>query len=282
MQTKNNLSQINPKMIYFEDFLKRFWFIPCDVLQRGIEANVWDQIVFKRPSLDIGVGDGQIATLIYKNTKQFDVGTDINSVGLAKARKTGKYGKVLKDDAQKMSLNSESFYSVVSNSTFEHIINDLKAVSEVARVLKKGGRFYITVPSNFLPLWIYEYEQKKKPALAKLRLNKINKRLWHLHYRSIDEWEKIFKKNGMKLESYKFYFQKDISIFWYRIEALFTNKIRGKELWSYIGFSKFMKVIPQSVIINLERKLIKNKFEEAFFSKNNEPGGMLFMVAKKI
>lgn len=270
-----------PQTPYLKDLLDKFWYVPSDVLQRSIEANVWEICNFRRPILDIGIGNGQLTPLIFKNILLFDVGIDITESGLDQARKTGRYKKVLRENAEKMNFKSAIFNSVVSNSTFEHIRNDIKAVSEVSRVLKKDGLFYFTVPCNYLPLWIYEYEKTYTASTAKLKLTKLNSRLQHLHYRSIEEWEKIFAKHGLKLEYYQYYFPKEIAVFWYRLVSFFTKKFRNKELWSYLGFSKFLKPLPKGLIKNVEKRLLFSKFKNAFFT-GNKPGAMLFMVARKI
>ena len=43
--------------------------------------------------------------------------------------------------------SSGSFGCVVSNSTLEHVEDDLMAVNEIARVLRSGGDFFFTVPT---------------------------------------------------------------------------------------------------------------------------------------
>lgn len=131
-----------PKNIYFKLFIDKFWFIPSDVLQRSLEASIWDLCKFKHPILDIGIGNGEITPLIFKNIKQIDVGIDIEVSGLDQAMKTGRYKLVFGEDAAKMKLKNSMFNTVVSNSTFEHIEHDLEAISEVSRVLKKMDIFF--------------------------------------------------------------------------------------------------------------------------------------------
>lgn len=266
-----------PKNIYFKLFINRFWFIPSDVLQRSLEASIWDLCKFKHPILDIGIGNGEITPLIFKNIKQIDVGIDIEVGGLDNAIKTGRYKKVLCEDAAKMKLKNSSFNTIVSNSTFEHIEKDLKAISEVSRVLKRNGLCFLTVPSNFLPKWILEFEENNPMQ----KLNKFNKRANHLHYRSILEWKKVFNSNGMRIEFYKFYYPKNVAMFWYKMFKFFTYKLNNKEIWSYIGYSKISKLIPKEIFKNLEEKILKKSFQDGFLTDNNE-GAMLFMVAKKL
>ena len=266
-----------PKNIYLKLFIDKFWFIPSDVLQRSLEASIWDLCKFKHPILDIGIGNGAITPLIFKNIKQIDVGIDIEANGLDQALKTGRYKSVIREDAAKMKFKSSSFNTVVSNSTFEHIQYDLRAVSEVSRVLKKNGLFFFTIPCNFLPKWILELE-KNNP---KQRLKRFNKRANHIHYRSILEWERIFNDNGMEIKFYRFYFPKNIAMLWYKMFKFFTYKLNNKEIWSYIGYSKLSKLIPKIIFKNFEEMILGKPFRKGFIVNDNE-GAMLFIVARKL
>ncbi len=276
-QVKNY--KVNKK--YLKYFLEKYWFIPSDILQRGMEANIWELCAFKNPVLDIGIGNGELSTLLFKKHPQIAVGIDIEERGLEEARATNIYKKVLCANAEKMPFKDASFNTVISNSTFEHITNDLRAVAEVGRVLKKNGLFFITVPSPYLRDWILEYETQKDNSKAVQKLDAFNKRTIHLHYRSINEWEKHFKKHGMELLFYKYYFPKKTAVYWYKIFKIFTSKIKSKELWSYIGHSKLTKFIPQKTYQSiLEKRFLREAYENGFFT-DTEVGGQLFMIAKK-
>jgi ubiquinone/menaquinone biosynthesis C-methylase UbiE len=257
---------------YLAHFLKEYWFIPSDALQRGIEANVWEQCQFKSPVLDIGVGDGTANAFIFKG--KIDVGIDLSNKGLKNAEKIGKYKELIHASAEDTPFKDASFNTVVSNSTFEHIANDLKAVSEVARVLKKGGLFFLTVPSEYLQKWILEYDGKKI-------LEKFNHRANHLHYRSLQDWKKYFKKNNLKMISSKYYFSKKIALFWYKLFKQFTHKLGNHEMWSIISDPKIVRFIPKKITISLLKNVIlKDTYENGFFTDSN--GAQLFMIAKKI
>lgn len=269
------------KKSYLTYFLKKYWFIPSDVLQRGMEANIWDLCTFRAPVLDIGVGNGEISEFIFKKQPQMDTGIDIDNSQLDKARATGRYKKVLQVDAENMPFKDESFRTVVSNSTFEHMQNDKKAVAEVARVLKKDGLFFLTVPSEFLSKWILLYETERNKTTAQEKLEKFNKRTHHLHYNSLSTWKNIFKKNKLEVVFYRYYFPKSTALFWYKLFNLATYSIRGRELWSLIGHSRITSVFPQSLITKvLKEKILKNAYQNGFLT--TEEGGQLFIIAKKV
>lgn len=269
------------KKSYLTDYLKNYWFIPSDALQRSIEANIWHLCKFKSPVLDIGTGNGEISKHIFKNHRPIDVGIDIDKSGLDNARATKKYLKVLCADAEKMPFKNASFNTVVSNSTFEHITNDLKAVSEVGRVLKKGGLFFLSVPSINLRDWILEYETNKDKSNAKVKLHKFNKRTYHLHYRSLTEWKKILQKNNMEIVFSKYFFPKEAALHWYKMIKVFTYSFRKRELWSLLGHSKITKYLPKKIIIQLMEKVILRKsYENGLFTDLD--GAQLFIIAKKV
>ncbi len=53
--------------------------------------------------------------------------------------------QVLTVDAERMDFSDESFDVIVSQATFEHLENVPQVVSEIARVLKKGGILYTAI-----------------------------------------------------------------------------------------------------------------------------------------
>lgn len=267
---------------YLSYFLKKYWFSPSDVLQRGIEANIWNLCQFKNPVLDIGVGNGEMSLSIFKNHGQLDVGIDLDENGLESAKKTKKYKKIIHADAQNLPFKNASFNTVVSNSTFEHIENDLKAVSEVARVLKKKGLFFITIPSEFLQKWVLENEKKINKAKSQQNLIRFNSRANHLHYRSLSRWKECFKKYDLKIIFHKYYFSKKTAILWYEIFKKFTYKLGNREVWSILGDSKITKFLPKGMIIELlQNRILKNSYNNGFFIDSGD-GAQLFMIAKKI
>lgn len=287
MEVIRNIKKHKIREYYLDYFLNKFWFIPSDALQRSIEANIWSLCKFITPVLEIGIGNGQLTNFLFKNHPQIEVGIDIEESGLELARKLEmsrdikRYKKVMRVNAEKMPFKQNTFNTVISNSTFEHIDKDTLAIAEVARVLKKDGLFFLTVPSEYLPRWILEYEKKEGNSETN-QLELFNTRAAHLHYHTIDYWSKCFNKHNMKIIFHQFYFPKNVSVYWYKLFRFFTQKIYGRELWSYLGQSKLTKIIPKKVIIAIFKKMMfKNVYLKGFIT-NNEVGGQLFMVARKI
>ena len=91
--------------------------------------------------LDVGCGDGQVSRLVKKLGAGFVAGVDPtwNQVTVASQRGGGLH--VSKAGADGLPFFDESFDAVVACLVFEHIQDVDTAISEVARVLKPGGRF---------------------------------------------------------------------------------------------------------------------------------------------
>ena len=71
----------------------------------------------------------------------------------------GSKFKILEESAESISLPDESCDAIYSVATLEHVPNPEKAVTEMMRVLKSGGKLYCST----IPLWFsaYGYHAKK-------------------------------------------------------------------------------------------------------------------------
>lgn len=288
MEFLKKTKKYHVKDSFLASSLKEYWFVPSDVLQRSMEANIWSLCKFKAPILDVGVGNGQLTNFLFKNHPQIDMGIDIEESGLEMARKLKmsrnktRYKRIICANAEKMPFEKESFSTVISNSTLEHIADDFKALSEIARVLKKDGLFFMTVPSEYLEKWVFEYEKQRNKSQAQDNLNKFNDRTNHLHYRSLDEWKKKFKKNNLKIVFCKYYLPKKTALLWYKLFKISTYKLVNREAWSVFSESKLTKFIPKKALISLmKNSFLKKAYKSGFFVKSSV-GAQLFIVGKKI
>ncbi|MGI0141466.1 MAG: class I SAM-dependent methyltransferase [Candidatus Micrarchaeales archaeon] len=97
--------------------------------------------------LDVGTGTGNIAVMIAKRNKDYSVtGIDSNAemLGIAKMKSKGlKNIKYLHGDVESLKLKSNSFDVVVSAFSLG-VFEDLpKAIEEMHRVLKPGGKLIL-------------------------------------------------------------------------------------------------------------------------------------------
>ena len=244
-----------------QKLIENFWYVPGDVLLRSIEAIVWKEYKFKHPILDIGVGEGVIDEVLFGHLESIDSAIDNDPKCINVATKNKFYKKVSVASADNLPFKDDSFVTIIANSTFEHIKNDLKAISEVSRVLKKGGVFAFTVPTNKLKL-----------------SSKINKRVSHFHYRSLDEWSQILKENGLKVIDQKYYLPPKLVSIWKIFFYVSTFKLYKRELWSYLSDKRFSRFIPKKILKFVLFKLIPALVKSGV----SQNGTWVFILAKKV
>lgn len=84
-----------------------------------------------------------------------------------------------KQDVQNLSIADDMYDRVLSNHVIEHVQDDIKALSEMYRITKKGGRVIITV--------LGDYKRRSKAYFDNLKNN------GHYRYYGIDfikNWKK--------------------------------------------------------------------------------------------
>ncbi|MFC2051708.1 class I SAM-dependent methyltransferase [Chloroflexota bacterium] len=100
-----------------------------------------------------GVGTGnEIINMLKRNSKVSIVGVDYSGTALRKASKkallTGKSIRLLNMDIQSLEFVTGSFDKVLCIHVMDFVQDDEKATAEIIRVLKRGGEFVITYPSE--------------------------------------------------------------------------------------------------------------------------------------
>ena len=154
------------------------------------------------PSLDVGGWDGSFAATWLGDRPPLDVGLDISPVRTAHSERA--YRRVVAGDAQSLPFEAASFNGVLCNSVIEHIPDDIAVVRECGRVLRPGGVLLLTTPSIYFHEFLYGVrrarERNDEPA-AQAYIGGIDKRLHHLHYRSLSDWEDILAEASMTLVS---------------------------------------------------------------------------------
>jgi len=102
--------------------------------------------------LDVGTGTGVLLPYLFSSIgkKGRIVALDIAEEMLKKARAKGFDGNIdyLQADIAEIPLRDETFDSVVCYSSFPHFRDKLKALTEMNRVLKSGGRMWICHTSS--------------------------------------------------------------------------------------------------------------------------------------
>lgn len=254
---------------YFRNFLQ---IAPLSVaIWRSVEAKYLSTVKLRHPILDIGCGFGEFAQGFSDTI--IDVGIDIALKDLEVAKKCGKYKKVVLGDARKMPFKNETFASIFSISTFEHITNPQKVIQEAYRVLKRGGILVATIETEAVDSQTFYRGTLEKIGLrstSKFLLKKynqlfhrnviVNKNIWLRYIKnagfSIERSEDIISPNVVKIY--------DI----FMITALFSQIFRpilGKRI-----------VYRPAFIVNILTKIFL-----PLVDKKETSGTNLFIVARK-
>lgn len=104
------------------------------------------------PLVDVGVGGSGYTVIEAARSGAYAVGCDLSLDGLVRARRFAEQEGVADRtlwiccSAERLPLASESFASALAIAVLEHVPDDAAALDEIARVLKPGGRAWITVP----------------------------------------------------------------------------------------------------------------------------------------
>lgn len=99
--------------------------------------------------LDAGFGSGIYSFSLASRVRSVEA-IDIAQEKVVQAKKSNIFENInfQRGDLTKLRFESGSFGLVICSDVLEHIKNDEKAFSELARVLKKGGVLLLTVPSD--------------------------------------------------------------------------------------------------------------------------------------
>lgn len=181
-------------------FLQAYPFQPATGVWRAVEiAAVLRQGLPEGRGLDVGCGDGLLTRIIHEQSggTRTWVGIDPDPEEIALAKNGGLYDRCHVTGGAMLPLESASFDFALSNSVLEHIPDLPPVLAEVARVLKPGGKFIFTVPSDSFhaalrgPLWP---GRNRASYLAD-----VDRRCAHIHYWGADTWRSALALAGLSL-----------------------------------------------------------------------------------
>jgi len=181
---------MNKQEKYLREFLKK---LPSfQAVFRAAEAGgiVRLEDDWQEPILDVGCGDGIFSEILLGKGKQI-IGVDFDEIALKEAKKRKVYKKLIKCDAKNLPFSANFFASVLANSSLEHIENLEPVLKEIYRVLKKGGVFILSAPS----------EKRARYFILGETENKFFK---HINCWSGKTWSSRLKKIGFGQVSYQY------------------------------------------------------------------------------
>jgi SAM-dependent methyltransferase len=149
--------------------------------------------------LDLGCGDGRLMSILLEAcaTSPRLTGIDMDPHETAAARQSGSYLDVHTASGGRLPLPDGAFDFVFSNSVLEHIEDIDSVMAEVARVLRPGGSFLFTVPSNDFHTCL------AGPIVPWRRraeyLASVDRRCAHKRYWGSSEWAACMLRHGIQL-----------------------------------------------------------------------------------
>ncbi len=223
---------------YLTQLLDAYWFAPPVALWRAVELRTLAHESFPRPILDLGCGDGLIARALFDGEPSLEVGFDPWWEQLRKGADSGMYRSVQQAYGDAMPYRSGSFGTVFSNSVLEHIPDLEPVLRESGRVLRPGGRFITTVPSDAFRRLLGGYRNCAAVgdfSGAEAYATRIDKRLAHHHYHSPKEWATLLEQAGIRLLVARYYLPASVAAMWDKANGDFGITEDGRPLYRWIA-----------------------------------------------
>lgn len=148
--------------------------------------------------LDLGCGDGLLTRIVLEKVgSRTLVGIDPDPAEAAQARELGIYAAVHVAPGDQVPEPDGSFDWVLSNSVLEHIPAIEPVLAEVARLLRNGGVFILTVPGPGF------HDALRGPLLPGASrsdyLRHLDHRLAHHRYWGPDDWRRELAPHGLRV-----------------------------------------------------------------------------------
>jgi ubiquinone/menaquinone biosynthesis C-methylase UbiE len=95
--------------------------------------------------LEIGCGDGGIVQIL--KAKNQVIAVDISQNAIKNLEEKGIKSYLIDISEEKLPFNSEEFDIILALEVLEHLKSPQNAIEEIQRVLKKDGRFIVSIPN---------------------------------------------------------------------------------------------------------------------------------------
>jgi len=168
---KQNLALFDQWAKSYDKPLLQFWM-------KKFHNPVFKELQLKKETkvLDISCGTGELLKKLEGKADLY--GIDISEEMLKIAKQKLSSATLQKADVHKLPFEDNSFDHVLSTEAFHHYYNQQKALKEMVRVTKKGGKV-IVVDINFFLRPIHWLFETFEPGCVKVNNKRDLKRLFH-------------------------------------------------------------------------------------------------------
>ncbi|MGA2286231.1 MAG: class I SAM-dependent methyltransferase [Dehalococcoidia bacterium] len=197
------MDEHKPEESPFRRYLRAYLRVaPLSVaVHRAVEAGYLAQIPVEHPLLDLGCGFGEFGSIFFEEPA--DVGIDLSRGDLRVASRKGVYRLLSQADGRSLPFANESFAGVISISTLEHIPSVEDVVREAFRVLRPGGAFLFTLPSDSFSRMLAVprmLSALRAAPLGRAYARALNSRLAHVNLWSPEQWRACIEGAGFETE----------------------------------------------------------------------------------
>lgn len=183
---------------------------PSQAFWRYFELQALKQIDYERPILEIGCGDGQFSSLLFR---EIDEAIDINPRSVEKCQRLAKhlYRRVRCLDARELQLSEGGYGTIYANCVMEHIPDIREVLAGCYRGLRPGGKLVMTVPlaqmnEHLLFRWSW---------YAKIR----QRQLFHVNLLTKQVWNELLITIGFSAIEFRSYLSGRACKFWDTIDS---------------------------------------------------------------
>jgi SAM-dependent methyltransferase len=270
---------------YLGELLTTYWFAPPVALWRAVELRVAAAERYVRPLLDLGCGDGLIGRVLFGTEGDVDVGFDPWLDQLRQAARSGVYLHVDLSNGDRLPYPDGAFATVFSNSVLEHIPDVAPVLRETGRVLRDGGHFVFTVPSDAFRSLLDGYVRRRDAGDeqgAEVYAASVDAWLEHHHYHTPSEWQDLLAVAGMTVLKTRYYVPVETERLWDRMNDRYGVR-RRRSAWGMLVSPRLRSLGYQTLLRRVVVRYLSRRWRPYYEMDvpPGEKGGGLLVVARR-